>query len=251
MTESLIFEGSTVEEALELASKKLNIPKNELKYEIIEQGTKGFLGVFSKKAKIKVVPDLKVDEVKEKITNLLENELKIEIDEESEKKNEEKELSQDEVISKVKDFIREIFSFMDISINIEVRKKPEVVYLNIFTMGAQVPVKNLEEFIDALQFLVNKLSNVKLKSKLSFNIDINEYINKKVERLKNMAIEISKKVRKEGKSYTLKPMIAKDRRIIHLALKNNKFVKTESRGNGDKKRIVISPVNSKRPPKQQ
>ena len=112
-------------------------------------------------------------------------------------------------------------------------------------MGAQIPTKNLEDFILSLQFLINKLSNVKMKSKIFFNLDINEFMAKKVERLKNLAIEISKKVRKEGKSYTLKPMIPSDRRIIHLTLKNNKFVKTESRGNGDKKRVIISPSDSK------
>ncbi len=263
MKEEFIFEGKTVEEALENASKELEIKKEELKYEIIDEGSKGFLGVFSKKAKIKVFIDLKVNEVKEKINNLLENEFKIDVNEEigtsvknipteapiisDDKKEKNINLDSEEVIKEVKKFIKEIFGFLDISVNIEVRKrKDNNVNLNIFTMGAQIPVSNLEDFILSLQFLVNKLSNVKLRSKLFFNIDINEFMAKKIDRLKNMAIEISKKVRKEGKSYTLKPMIASDRRIIHLTLKNNKFVKTESKGNGDKKRIIISPINSKK-----
>ena len=232
MKNERIFEGKSVEEAVNEASKELNIPVEEIKYEIIEEGAKGFLGVFSKKAKIKVLIEKRVSKVKEEINNLVENELNIEL------KNE------DEVIEKVKDFVREIFSFFEISINIEVRKrKNNVVNLSVFTKGNQIPVKNLEEFILALQFLINKLANVKLKSKTYFNLDINEFMLKKVERLKNLAKEISKKVKKERKSYTLKPMISSDRRIIHLTLKNDKFVKTESRGSGDKKRIVVSPNN--------
>ncbi len=259
MKEDLIFEGNTIEEAVEEAVRKLNIPKEELKYEIVEEGSKGFLGVFSKKAKIKVEIDLHVDEVKEKINEIVENELKIDVDEELgevlNKDNEEKEILEkkdnerdeeniDEVVDKVKEFIREVFGFFEISVNIEVRKRKNqnIVNLNIFTMGSQIPTKSLEDFILSLQFLVNKYSSLKLKSKVNFIIDINEFMAKKIDRLKNLAIEISKKVRKEGKSYTLKPMIASDRRVIHLALKNNKFVKTESRGEGEKKRVIISPV---------
>jgi len=259
MKESLIFEGNSVEEAVEEAVRKLNIPKENLKYEVVEEGSKGFLGVFSKKAKIKVEIDLHVDEVKEKINEIVENELKIDVDEEfgdvlnrvseekesveePEKLNEEENI--DEVVEKVKEFIREIFGFFEISVNIEVRKRKNqnMVNLNIFTMGSQIPTKNLEDFILSLQFLINKYSSLKLKSKINFILDINEFMAKKIERLKNLAIEISKKVRREGKSYTLKPMIASDRRVIHLALKNNKFVKTESRGDGEKKRVIISPV---------
>ena len=245
MIEEKIFEGKNIDEALETASKELNISKDEIKYEVIEEGQKGFLGVFSKKTKIKVfLQENDVEQVKEKINNLLEEELKIDLHES--KDEEKKEVNEDEVIEKVKEFIRDVFGFFDISVNIEVRKKRNnVVNLSVFTMGAQIPTKNLEDFILSLQFLINKLSNVKMKSKIFFNLDINEFMAKKVERLKNLAIEISKKVRKEGKSYTLKPMIPSDRRIIHLTLKNNKFVKTESRGNGDKKRVIISPSDSK------
>lgn len=249
MIEGKVFEGKSIEEALEIASKELNIPLKDIKYEIVEEGAKGFLGVFSKKAKIKVIlGEGETNQVKEKINELLENELKFDLKENEETKfvEEKENVNDDEVIEKIKDFIREIFGFFDISINIEVRKRRNnSINLSIFTKGAQIPAKNLEEFILALQFLVNKLANVKLKSGLFFNVDINEFMAKKIDRLKNLAIEISKKVRKEGKSYTLKPMMPQDRRIIHLALKNNKFVKTESKGDGDKKRIIISPSQPK------
>ncbi len=249
MIDERVFEGKTVEEALETASKELNIPVEKLKYEIIEEGAKGFLGVFSKKAKIRVLlEDDEIDEVKEKINELLENELKFDLNENDKQYKDINipKVNEDEVIEKVKDFIRDIFGFFDISINIEVRKrKNSTVNISVFTKGSQIPAKNLEEFILALQFLINKLANVKLKSGLFFNLDINEFMAKKVERLKNLAIEISRKVRKEGKSYTLKPMIPSDRRIIHLTLKNNKFVKTQSKGNGDKKRVIISPSQPK------
>jgi spoIIIJ-associated protein len=82
----------------------------------------------------------------------------------------------------------------------------------------------------------------KYRSNLKFEIDINEYIKKKIVKLKQFAKEISIKAKNEHRSIKLRPMYPNERRIIHVTLKNDKHIRTESVGNGEKKRIIISPT---------
>ncbi len=252
--EKIVFEGKNIEEALENASRELGIDKDKIKYEVIEKGSKGFLKVFSKKTRIEVIVE-KEENLKEKIEQMLDKEIsEIAIEKKEDKSfhtNNETELelekeknfeNDQDVIEGAKEFVKELFKYFDIEIRVDYRQHKDKVLILIFTQGDFIKTNNFEEFIYSIQYLTNKIIANKFKSNLKFEIDINEYIKKKIIKLKQFAREISIKAKNEHRSIKLRPMYPNERRIIHVALKHDKDVKTESIGNGEKKRIVISPV---------
>ncbi len=237
----IVFEGKNLDEALENACKELGIEKDKIKYEILEKGSKGFLKVFSKKTKIEVLIEKRLN-LKEKIEEILDKEIS-EINFEKTNKPSEKSYNNDEeVIETAKEFIQELFKFFDIELRVDYRQHKDKVLILIFTQGDFIKTNNFEEFIYSIQYLTNKMISSKYRSNLKFEIDINEYIKKKIVKLKQFAKEISIKAKNEHRSIKLRPMYPNERRIIHVTLKNDKHIRTESVGNGEKKRIIISPT---------
>ncbi len=95
--------------------------------------------------------------------------------------------------------------------------------------------------LDSLQFLINRMVNKRLKEPVKVILDVNEYRKNREENLKKMAIRSGEKAKLRGFSLTVGPFNAYDRRIIHLALKEDPFLRTESLGEGEMKRIKITP----------
>ena len=100
--------------------------------------------------------------------------------------------------------------------------------------------------LDSLQFLINRMVNKRLKTSVRIILDINDYRKRKAENLNKTAIRIGEKVKSEGRSLTMGPFNAHDRRIIHIALKEDPSVRTESLGEGKLKRITIIPTLSEK-----
>ncbi len=96
--------------------------------------------------------------------------------------------------------------------------------------------------LDCIQFLINRMVNKRLRENIKIYLDINQYKAKKVERLSRMALQLGKRVKKSGKSIVIGPYNPHDRRVIHLALKNDPSLKTESLGEGEMKKIKIIPA---------
>jgi spoIIIJ-associated protein len=245
-----IFEGKTVEEALENAATELNIPKEGIKYEIIDEGSKGFLKVFSKKARIKIKNFSKSD-VKEKVEEIVENGfadlniLKNDNNEKTSNKHVEHHFNDEEVVEFIRDYLTDFFKFFNISIRFDYRHHKTKLNILIFTQGDFIETNNFEEFIYSIKYIINKVVSKKFKTNLKIDVDINEYIKKKILKLKQIAKEVSEKVKIEQRSIKLRPMYPNERRVVHITLKNDRAIKTESIGNGEKKQVIISPVKHK------
>lgn len=95
--------------------------------------------------------------------------------------------------------------------------------------------------LEALQFILNRMVNKRLKEPLKVILDINGYLKRREERLTQMAIRIGEKAKAKSRSLTIGPFNSHDRRIIHMALKSDPFIQTESFGEGEMKRIKILP----------
>ena len=100
--------------------------------------------------------------------------------------------------------------------------------------------------LDSFQFLINRMVNKRLETPVRIILDINEYRKRKTENLKKMAIRVGEKVKSKGHPLTIGPFDAHDRRLIHIALKEDPAVRTESLGEGKLKRITILPTLSKK-----
>ena len=94
----------------------------------------------------------------------------------------------------------------------------------------------------SLQTIVSSIANKSNNKKIKIVLDVEHYRNKRKETLENLAVKVSKTVLKTGKSITLEPMGAYERKIIHTKLQDNKHISTNSIGEEPNRRIVISKI---------
>ncbi len=100
--------------------------------------------------------------------------------------------------------------------------------------------------LDSFQFLINRMVYKRLGAPVRIVLDINDYRKRKTENLEKMAIRAGEKVKSKGHPLTIGPFDAHDRRLIHIALKEDPAIRTESLGEGKLKKITIIPTLSKK-----
>jgi len=100
--------------------------------------------------------------------------------------------------------------------------------------------------LDSFQFLMNRMVNKRLETPVRIVLDINDYRKRKTENLKKMAIRVGEKVKGKGHPLTIGPFDAHDRRLIHIALKEDPAIRTESLGEGKLKKMTIIPTLTKK-----
>ncbi len=99
--------------------------------------------------------------------------------------------------------------------------------------------------LDSLQIVINRMVNKRLESPVRILLDINDYRKRRAENLKRVAVRVAEKVRKKGYPLTIGPLSAHDRRLIHIALKEDPSIRTESLGEGKLKKITVIPTKRK------
>lgn len=199
----------TKEEALELALKELNVEENRVKVEVLEEtSSKGFLGLLS------------VNRVKIRVT------------------------IKEELAQKAVRFLREILVNMGIFAQVEMFKRPGYVMLNVNGDDLGKLIGRHGQTLNALQYLVNLAVRKDSDEQDRVIIDVAGYRKRREENLRRLALSTAERVRRKGRKEVLNPMSPQERRIIHLALQNNKEVVTHSEGEDPYRRVIISPRNS-------
>ena len=237
------FEGKTTEEAIQNASRELNIPEEDLEIDIIEPGSAGIFGMGGRKAKIRV--HLKRGE----------READLESDEfPSEEFPQDEEASDEYVPGKP---VAEVITAEDVAVAEKTLRK----ILELIPLEATVHAENNDgkitlliegdrsglligrkgKTLDALQFIVNKIVNKALDRKISVVVDSENYRKRREEVLSEMAVRMGEKAKRIKKPVTTTPLNPHERRIIHLALKEDGQLDTKSRGEGLLKRVIIIP----------
>ncbi len=196
----------TVEDALTDASVQLGITSDQLEYEIVEKGSSGFLGLIgSKNATIRV-----------KVKSSVEDE--------------------------VKEFLTSVFNAMKMQVEIEINKNEDERFLDVELKGDDmgVLIGKRGQTLDSLQYLtslaINKHSDVYYKVK----IDTEDYRKRRRDTLENLARNIAYKVKRTKRPVSLEPMNPFERRVIHSALQNDKYVTTHSEGEEPYRHVVVT-----------
>jgi len=251
MSEILEFEGKNIDKAILKATQELCIEKSELKYEVISYGSTGIFGfVGVKKAKIKVKkpkPGKTISIEKEKVLDL--NDIK-EAKEEKIKEVFEKSGLTDLAV----EFLKKIIDFItsDTTIKVESCENDEIK-LNISGGKSGIMIGKRGQTLEAIQYLVEKAVNKKSEKRVRVQIDVEGYMEEKKEKLQMMADKLSQKAKKIKKPVTIGQMNAHDRKIIHLFLKGDNEIRTQSVGDGYYRKLIIFPknrnLNKKAPPK--
>ncbi|MDW7660288.1 MAG: RNA-binding cell elongation regulator Jag/EloR [Bacillota bacterium] len=194
--------GKSVEEALRLALIDLEATREEVDYEIIEEGTKGFLGFGAKEFKIKVSK-------KNSVTDVARN------------------------------FLESVLKEMNIMADLDIKQENESLSINMNGEDMAILIGKRGQTLDSLQYLISLVVNKGRDEYVRVVLDTENYRMKRKETLENLADKLAYKVKKTRKNVVLEPMNPYERRIIHSALQNNPNVSTKSEGDEPYRKVVI------------
>jgi len=228
--ETYEFEGKTTEEAIQNAARELNLPVEELSIDVIEPGSAGIFGlVGGRKAKIKVTLKTPAE---------LEEE---DAEEEEQDRGERKEEPQEDDVKFAKRTLEEILALIPVEATVAASRGEGRITLRVQGDRSGLLIGRKGNTLDALQFLVNKIVSKALDKKIDVVIDSENYRRRREDSLTQLALKMGDKAKRIKKPVTTNPMNPHDRRLIHLALKDDEHLETRSRGEGLMKRVVIIP----------
>ena len=206
------FTAKTVDDAITAACQKFLVTSDKLEYEVIEEGSTGFLGFNSKPAKIKA-------KVKESIED------------------------------KAKNFLEDVFAAMKMTVVIDVKYDELEGFLDVDLRGDDmgVLIGKRGQTLDSIQYLTSLVVNKGNAGYVRVKVDTENYRARRKETLENLAKNIAFKVKRTKKPVFLEPMNPYERRVIHSALQNDPLVSTHSEGEEPNRRVVVAPKRGRRP----
>ncbi len=196
----------TIDEAVELALKELKADRSEVTIEVVNEGKKGFLGIGSVDAVVRVTKE-------------------------------------ETPVSKAEDYINSVLSEMGLSVELESSYEDERVDISI-SCGEEATgsiIGRRGDNLDALQYLTSLIVNKGEENYIRVSLDVEGYRAKREETLIRLAKSKASYVAKSHRSITLEPMNPNERRIIHSTLQEFKNIYTYSTGDEPNRRIVIAP----------
>ncbi len=232
MSSYLEFEGKDIDNVTEKVSKKLNIPLDKLNYDVISYGSTGIFGlVGTKKARIRVtLPETDIEPVSNKA---------------AEENLQPADAAADETIQEALNMgqtaLQKIVDQITTGANITVEVNSERIQYDVKGDNAAILIGKRGQTLEAIQYLIEKIVNRQHPNRLRVRVDIEGYLENKRNNLIQMAERMAKKAKQTGKPASVGQMNAHDRRIVHLALKNNHDVRTQSMGEGFYRKLVIFP----------
>ena len=202
------YEGKNVDDAITNACQELGITSDKLDYEVVEEGGSGFLGLGKKAAVIKARKKGDVDEI-------------------------------------AADFLNKVFDAMELTVkldvNVEDQDNEQTINIDIVGDDMGVLIGKRGQTLDSLQYLTSLIVNKESDDKFSrVRLDTENYRERRQQTLENLAKNIAKKVKRIKKPVALEPMNPYERRIIHSALQNDRYVTTHSEGDEPFRKVIIT-----------
>ena len=199
------FSAKNVDEAITRALIDLGITSDQLEYEVLEKGSSGILGIGARPAVIQARKKFSLEGTAE-------------------------------------DFLQDMFRTMDIEVEIDVVYNDEEKTMDIDLKGDDmgILIGKRGQTLDAIQYLTSLVVNKYTDEYIRVKIDIENYRERRKETLENLAKNISYKVKRTKRPVALEPMNPYERRIIHSALQNDRYVVTRSEGEEPYRHVVIS-----------
>jgi spoIIIJ-associated protein len=239
MLDSYEFEGKTKEEAIRSACEELGVSEEKLEIEVLSYGSTGIFGlVGAKKAQIKVTL-LEAQEAEVDTKPKVEVRSEVKVDEGQPEKKDDDDL---EAIAEVAQRTSEdVISYIVDDATVTVDKSPDAIKVITEAGNAAILIGKHGRTLDALQFVIRKIVRKKTNTKVRISFDVEGYRDRRKASLTQMALRLGEKVKRSGKLATISPMNAYDRRIVHIALKDDTSVRTQSKGGGLFRKLVILP----------
>lgn len=231
MPKSIIAQGKTTNEAISNGLKELNVSRDRVNIKVLEEEKRSFFSILAPRV-VKVEITLKEDEERKIYSSR------------HQFKPREFNVSEEEIAKveqKVTKFLEEfIKGFDNLTYNIDIDKEKAFINVKIDGEDARVLIGYRGEVLNALQVILNSLTNQESHSRVKVILNVSNYKEKREQSLIELADKISKTVYKTGKTITLEPMMAYERKIIHTRLQSNNRVSTYSVGEEPYRKVVIS-----------
>ena len=195
-----------IDDAITEACQQLGATSDQIEYEVIDKGSTGFLGIGSKNAVIKA---------RKKEGSVEDN---------------------------VKEFLNSVFAAMNMEVELIVKIDDAEKVIDVELKGDDmgVLIGKRGQTLDSLQYLTNLAINKKSEDYYKVKIDTEDYRKRRKETLENLAKNIAYKVKRTKRSVSLEPINRFERRIIHSALQNDKYVTTHSEGEEPYRHVVVT-----------
>lgn len=195
----------TVNDAITEACQKLGVTSDKLITEVIEEGSNGFLGIGAKPARIRAA-----------VKNSVED--------------------------NAKDFLKEVFAAMNMEVVVNIKYDADDKTMDIDLSGDEmgVLIGKRGQTLDSLQYLVSLVVNKDVEDYIRVKVDTENYRQRRKDTLENLAKNIAYKVKRTKRPVSLEPMNPYERRIIHSALQNDRYVVTHSEGDEPFRRVVVT-----------
>ena len=199
------FSAKTKEDAITEACQYFTVSSDKLMIEVVDEGSNGFLGIGAKPAIIKAAVKGTVED-------------------------------------KAKDFLKDVLEAMDLEVVIDVKYDEAEKNMEIDLKGDDmgVLIGKRGQTLDSLQYLVSLVVNKESEEYIRVKVDTEDYRNRRKATLEGLAKNISYKVKRTKRAVSLEPMNPYERRIIHSALQNDKYVTTHSEGEEPFRRVVVT-----------
>lgn len=248
MSPSLEFEGKDIEQAVKNACDALNIPKEKLKHDVISYGSTGIFGlVGAKKAKIRVKdPDKAPESLREIKPETVGKKQPNNIGD-GDKPLTEAPVSTVTTLDDFKpvdfgrDVLQHIIDCITTDTTISIERDEDRILLRVKGNDPALLIGKHGQTLEAIQYLVEKIINKNSEQRIRIQVDVDGYLENRQASLQKLVGRLAKKAKKTGKPVTIGQMNAYDRRIVHLALKDDSGVRTKSIGNGYIKKLMIFP----------
>jgi spoIIIJ-associated protein len=206
--------GKTVEDAIAAALAELEVSREEVEYEVVEEPSKGLFGLIGgKPAKVRVwVPEQVAVKGDPSI----------------------------DPVEVAKDFLQSIFAAMKIDVAIERMTHSDHVTLNLRGEDLGILIGKHGQTLDALQYLTNLAAHRDSAERLRIILDVEDYRKRREETLTRLAKRLADKVRIRGEKVVLEPMSPQERKIIHMTLQDDYRVTTYSEGEEPFRKVIIT-----------
>ena len=229
------FTGKTVDDAITEACQKFTITSDRLEYEVIEKGTGGIFGFAAKPAIIKARvfdPNAPKEEKKEEPVKAEEAVLEKQTADQAE----------DVPAADPKEFLGKIFDAMNMKVEVSVNSHDNEMDIDLSGDDMGVLIGKRGQTLDSLQYLTSIVVNKGRKEYIRVKVDTENYRSRRKETLENLAKNLAYKAKRTKNPVSLEPMNPYERRIIHSALQNDKYVTTHSEGEDPFRKVIITPV---------
>jgi spoIIIJ-associated protein len=211
---SLEASGRTVEEAIQKALETLNLSREKVEVTVVREGKHGILGLGAEEAVVRVEPLASAPE---------------------------------DIDNRAREVLETILARLGVTASVDCQTKPPagggegVITLDVSGDDLGILIGRRGQTLSALQYVVRLILAHQTQARVPVVIDVEGYKQRRYEALQALAQRMAEQVKAKGRPFTLEPMLAYERRIIHIALADDPDVTTESVGEGESRKVVIMP----------